>query len=241
MPNIVEERIKKWRDKLIDLSKRNRLLNFRPTKVTTIKITNELPSEILSILAIENEGMEFLPIESSQENLFKEEDNIERKEDSTTEFQAYKRDALDEKYRDKYLQTDLIKDRLSKNLFRIHSKANSVMEDILRITARAYCYKAEVIDISGTKYFPCVQEALSKAEKSINLVMFTIELSPYREDSKVNQLINGLIEAKQRGVDVEVILDQNVDFVHVRRGQSLKKRDSSLFIYSRKKIRGNCL
>ena len=37
------------------------------------------------------------------------------------------------------------------------------------------CYQAEVTDISGTKYFPAVKEALSKAEKSINLVMFVIE------------------------------------------------------------------
>lgn len=85
---------------------------------------------------------------------------------------------------------------------------------MLGLTARAYCYQGEVIDISGTKYYPVVKEALSKAEKSISLVMFVIELSPYKEDLKAEQLINGLIEAKQRGVDVEVILDQNVDFVH---------------------------
>ena len=46
---------------------------------------------------------------------------------------------------------------------------------VLGITARAFCYQAEVIDISGTKYFPVVKEALAKAEKSIYLVMFTIE------------------------------------------------------------------
>jgi len=95
---------------------------------------------------------------------------------------------------------------------------------MLGITARAYpatnalagkCYEAEVTDISGTKYFPAVREALSKAEKSINLVMFVIELSPYKENLKADQLINALIDAKQRGVDVEVILDQNVDFVQM--------------------------
>ncbi|MEK6728005.1 MAG: phospholipase D-like domain-containing protein [Candidatus Omnitrophota bacterium] len=86
---------------------------------------------------------------------------------------------------------------------------------VLGITARAYCYSAEVVNISGDKYFPAVKEALSKAKKSISLVMFIIELSPYKENSKVNQLIDGLIEAKKRGVDVEVILDQNVDFVHM--------------------------
>ena len=95
---------------------------------------------------------------------------------------------------------------------------------MLGVTARAYpatntlagkCYEAEVTDISGTKYFPAVIDVLSKAGKSINLVMFVIELSPYKKDLKAEQLINALIDAKQRGVDVEVILDQNVDFVHM--------------------------
>lgn len=82
------------------------------------------------------------------------------------------------------------------------------------ITARACCYQAEVIDISGKKYFPAVKEAVEKAEKSIKLVMFTIETPVEGKSSKVAQLIDALIEAKNRGVDVEVVLDQNVDFVH---------------------------
>jgi len=128
MPNLVEERIKKWKDKLVDLSKRNRLLNFRPTKVTTIKIIDELPSEVLSTLAIENEGMEFLPSNSEDKELFEKNGQLQQSE-SSTEFKAYQKDKLEDKHRDKYLQTDLSKDRLSKNLFRIYSKANSVMEE----------------------------------------------------------------------------------------------------------------
>ena len=92
---------------------------------------------------------------------------------------------------------------------------------VLGITARAYCYQAEVIDISGSKYFPAVKEALEKAEKSIYLVMFTIETPLPGENSKTSQLIDALIGAKNRGVDVEVILDQNVDFVQwKKKGQS---------------------
>ena len=84
---------------------------------------------------------------------------------------------------------------------------------LLGITARAFCYQAEVVNISGSKYFPAVKEALAKAKESIYLVMFTIELSAEKQNSKANQLINTIIEAKNRGVDVEVVLDQNVDFV----------------------------
>lgn len=85
---------------------------------------------------------------------------------------------------------------------------------MLGITARAFCYQAEVVDISGTKYFTAVKEALEKAEKSIYLVMFTIETPLEGKNSKVSQLIDALIAAKNIGVDVEVVLDQNVDFVH---------------------------
>ncbi|MBM3252731.1 MAG: DUF3320 domain-containing protein [Candidatus Omnitrophica bacterium] len=124
MPNIIEERIQRWQDKLIDLSKRNRLLHFRPTKVTTIKIVDEQPAEILRILAIEQEGMEFL--HSKEEDLFHKED---AKQDSSVEFELYEKVDVEERHKDKYLQTNLVKDQLSKNLFRIYSKANSIMKE----------------------------------------------------------------------------------------------------------------
>ncbi len=102
---------------------------------------------------------------------------------------------------------------------------------VFGVTARAYCYKAEVTDISGNKYFPAVKEALSKAQKSINIVMFTIESSLSRQDSKPNQLINALIEAKKRGVDVGVVLDQNVDFVQRRRASDWETKVRSTRAY----------
>ncbi len=108
----------------------------------------------------------------------------------------------------------------------------------LGITARAFCYTAEVTDISGTKYFPAVKEALLKAEKSIKLVMFTVESSLYRKDSKVNQLLDELIAAKQRGVEVEVILDQNVDFVQRRRASEWETLIKSIGAYKRLKEAG---
>ncbi len=99
-------------------------------------------------------------------------------------------------------------------------------------------YGAEAMDISGTKYFPAVREALLKAEKSINLVMFVIELSAYKENLKADQLVNALIDAKQRGVDVEVILDQNVDFVQRRSTSDWEARIKSMKAYKRLKDAG---
>ncbi len=108
----------------------------------------------------------------------------------------------------------------------------------LGITARAFCYQAQVTDISGTKYFPAVKEALSKAEKSIYVVMFTIESTLSKPASKPNQLIDELIAAKNRGVEVEVILDQNVDFVQRRHTGDWESQIKSSRAYKRLKDAG---
>jgi len=109
---------------------------------------------------------------------------------------------------------------------------------VLGITARVFCYQAEVTNISGAKYFPAAKEALSKAKESIRLVMFTIELSPVKENSKTNQLINELVKAKDRGVEVEVILDQNVDFVERRYSSDFESEIKSTNAYKRLKDAG---
>jgi len=84
------------------------------------------------------------------------------------------------------------------------------------LTTTAFCFSADVQDISGAKYFPAVKEAIANAEKSIKAVMFLIELPQSKANNKTQQLVDELIKAHQRGVKVEVVLDQNVDFVHQR-------------------------
>ena len=61
MSNKTEERIKRWKNKLIDLSKRNRLLNFKPTKVTTIYIVDKTPSDIYESIVADEKQMSFCP------------------------------------------------------------------------------------------------------------------------------------------------------------------------------------
>lgn len=109
---------------------------------------------------------------------------------------------------------------------------------ILGTTARAFCYPVDAIDISGNKYFPAVRDALSKAGKSIHVVMFNMESSLSKQDSRSNQLISALIEAKKRGVDVEVILDQNVDFVQRRHESDWETKIKSTRAYKRLKEAG---
>ena len=57
--NLLSNKITKWKEKLIDLTKRNRLLNFKSPKNASIKIIDEMPVEIFSILVSKSKKMSF--------------------------------------------------------------------------------------------------------------------------------------------------------------------------------------
>ena len=65
--------------------------------------------------------------------------------------------------------------------------------------------------ILGSQYPYVLEELISKAEKSISVMLFYISFNPNNEKSPVNKLVNLLIEAKKRGVDVKVIMDKDND------------------------------
>ena len=121
----VQRKIKFWQEKLLDLSMRNRLLNFRPTKVTTIRLIDELPPEIFKLLAVDRIKMRFLPLKEETEN----DEEVITSSNFSKGFTPSTPTDLQERYVDKYLQTNLSRASLDKNLFRIFSKASSAMEE----------------------------------------------------------------------------------------------------------------
>ena len=48
----VDRELARAREHLLDLTLRNRLLNFRPTKRTTIHVVDELPDQIWKLLVV---------------------------------------------------------------------------------------------------------------------------------------------------------------------------------------------
>ncbi len=74
-------------------------------------------------------------------------------------------------------------------------------------------YTAEVKNISGREYYLAVKKTLQGAKESIYMVMYQVSLHPYDKTAKVYQLVEELIGAKERGVKLKVILDQNIDFI----------------------------
>lgn len=105
---------------------------------------------------------------------------------------------------------------------------------IFCLVARAYSYQADVIDISGKKYLPAVKETLSKAQKSIYLVMYFVSFDPKAKKSPVTELVAELAAAHQRGVKVKVILDQNIDWADKGRNRDRDDKNEAFFTYLKK-------
>jgi hypothetical protein len=131
----VATRIEIWRRKLIDLSRRNRLLNFRPTKASTVEIVDEIPQQILRQL-VDGEVFEFDPIpdEDDSENLLELSDEEAPDADPRwkkrgVEFRKTNGEELESHYTDNHLQTPHYEKRLDKNLLQIYRLAESSMEE----------------------------------------------------------------------------------------------------------------
>ena len=67
---------------------------------------------------------------------------------------------------------------------------------------------ARVIPITDRGYFDAAHEILSNAEKSIHIASFELKYYEKYPDSQMNVLISDLIKAKERGVDVKIVVDQ---------------------------------
>lgn len=133
--NVIEKRISKWKEKLIDLSKRNRLLNFKHTKSSTLRIIDEQPPEIYRFLVHNLKTMSFLPININEESLPEEEklsleDLNEGIEFKSQEFEEYEIDDLDKKHVDNFLQTKLPEKEMNHVLSKISTTAKSTMDDL---------------------------------------------------------------------------------------------------------------
>ncbi len=83
---------------------------------------------------------------------------------------------------------------------------------VLVIIASSLSYGAQVraASLMDRDYFPLVHEALQEAKESIYVVMHIMEIDVGIKDNPAEALVQGLIDAHQRGVKVKVILDKNL-------------------------------
>ncbi len=83
---------------------------------------------------------------------------------------------------------------------------------LILTTTQLSAYQAEVQNISSEKYFDATLKEISEAKSSIIVAMYLVSSLPDQPNSQPNQLLDALINAKNRGVIVKVILDQNINF-----------------------------
>jgi very-short-patch-repair endonuclease len=125
MPETVEKRLEHWKSKLIDLSKRNKMINFRPTKRTTIHIVDELPGVIFKKVIAHRIPLDFLDFKSwANPNGYTSADDI-----PAAEYVRQDVYELAERYKDNILQTDLNQEKLNENLYMIYMKSKTSMEE----------------------------------------------------------------------------------------------------------------
>ena len=125
--------INNWKGKLLDLSKRNRALNFKVNKVSTITIVDEEPSEIFKLLCLQEKALKFLPqiaAETAPDEQKNETDEEESENDlPAPDFVPYEAANLANRHTDDFLQTNSVAEKLDKSLRRLEEQANSVIEE----------------------------------------------------------------------------------------------------------------
>jgi very-short-patch-repair endonuclease len=127
-----------WKRKLLDLSKRNRALNFRATKVSTIAIVDEHPAEVFRLLYLAEREMRFkavdvLPDETKADASAPPDpaDTHEEIDEAATqpEFVPYDTATLDDRHTDEFLQTTATPEALDRSLRRLDEQARLAIEE----------------------------------------------------------------------------------------------------------------
>ncbi len=140
MPKIALQALEKIRLKLLDLTSRNRLLNYKET-ARTIRIIDELPDEIYRILVLEGKSMELLPLPEREDDEDQEELPLmlsqkvatsQKKSlpsvDQCPELPASTKEKLN-KHIDSRLQTLFSPQYLEKRCKKLHSEARLAIEE----------------------------------------------------------------------------------------------------------------
>ena len=126
----IEKQLQSARERLLDLTLRNRLLNFRPSKRRTIQVVNEIPKEIFDILVLKERVMQFKPSEQSQEDILKESTSPSETAGADSELLPWLQETETAYHHtDRLLQTNLVSEELQKRLYYVHHQAQSVFEE----------------------------------------------------------------------------------------------------------------
>lgn len=126
----IEKQLQSARERLLDLTLRNRLLNFRPSKRRTIQVVDEIPKEIFNILVLKERVMQFKPAEQPREEIIEDIVSPSKAADVGSELLPWLQEPETAYHHtDRLLQTNLVSEELQKRLYYVHHQARSVFEE----------------------------------------------------------------------------------------------------------------
>jgi len=127
-----------WKRRLLDVTKRNRALNFRPTPVTTITLIDEQPPEVFRHLCQERKAMRFRPLEAAKDEAksaaptalaLDDEVVPDEDEDPSAVYSVYEPNESGDRHKDDILQTRLVPEKLDHSLRRMEAQARDSLEE----------------------------------------------------------------------------------------------------------------
>lgn len=181
--------IENWKRKLLDVSKRNRSLNFKPLRVSTVTMVDELPETIFSKLWIEGINMRFAPAKLSSDStpndmlddLLQSDEQHQDSPNQQLELlpgaippvaapdSIYSDAERDRRHADNILQTFLDADKLDRSLRRLEEQTRSALEEqgvnVLFLTFGMLQYK-ESVDSDQLFHAPLVLLPVELSRKS---------------------------------------------------------------------------
>jgi hypothetical protein len=127
-----------WRRKLLDLTKRNRALNFRPARVSTVTVVDERPAEVFRQLFLRERSMRFTPAPprgaagqspEAEGDADAGDGGVDETLPEALDFVPYDRASLGERHTDEWLQTASTPDALDRSLRRLDEQARLAIEE----------------------------------------------------------------------------------------------------------------
>jgi very-short-patch-repair endonuclease len=132
-----------WKRRLLDLTKRNRALNFRPARISNVAMVEELPSFVFRRLSLEEKSLKFRPVphppppspsgrgDGGEGEVGEADDDaiLEATASPIGEALPYDPATLEERQTDDALQTNATAEQLDKSLRRLDELARSAIEE----------------------------------------------------------------------------------------------------------------
>jgi Protein of unknown function (DUF4011)/REase_MTES_1575/AAA domain/Protein of unknown function (DUF3320) len=134
----IAEKLDQARRSLLDLTRRNRLINFKPRGRTSLQIVDEIPANVFRILVADQKTMQFLPLEESDADWASDTADLAENWDDLDEPAGLPFSDLPEfdeagpladRHTDLYLQTALTGEKLQRRLLHLSREAESALQE----------------------------------------------------------------------------------------------------------------